>query len=130
MSTGPPPSQLCLLSTLPLKQVGDKVRFLACVSSYSPVHAILTLEHRLSGDACSVLALVDVNLILERIGANQTRTGEWVNVIGYITDIAPMNDGKRAKGGNSKIQVQALLLWSAGPLDVQKYTASVRALEC
>jgi hypothetical protein len=73
---------------------------------------------------------VDVNLILERIGANQTRTGEWVNVIGYITDIAPMNDGKRAKGGNSKIQVQALLLWSAGPLDVQKYTASVRALEC
>ena len=28
MSNGPRPSQLCLLSALPLKQVGDKVRFL------------------------------------------------------------------------------------------------------
>jgi hypothetical protein len=28
MSFGPPPSQLCLLSALPSRSVGDKVRFL------------------------------------------------------------------------------------------------------
>ncbi|KAL2016228.1 hypothetical protein VTK56DRAFT_4059 [Thermocarpiscus australiensis] len=128
MPNGPPPSQLCLLSALPLKTVGDKVRFLGCVTSYSPASGVLTLEHRLPEDACSVLALVDVNLVLESLGSEQTRFGEWVNVIGYVTGIAPTTEIRDSLRGNPRVHVQALLLWSAGPLDVQKYQASVKAL--
>ncbi|KXX76512.1 Protein ten1 [Madurella mycetomatis] len=128
MSSVPPPSQLCLLSALPQRRVGDKVRFLGCVKSYSPASGVLNLEHRLLEDTSSVVALVDVNLVLESLGAGQTRNGEWVNVIGYITDINHLADCKGSTAGHPKICVQALLIWSAGPVDTQRYTASLRAL--
>ncbi|KAL2266258.1 hypothetical protein VTJ83DRAFT_5610 [Remersonia thermophila] len=128
MSNGPLPSQLCLLSDLPKKQVGDKVRFLGCVVSYTVRAGVLTLEHRSSGQARPVRALVDANLILESLGRQHTRDGEWVNVIGYITDIPDeSHDGDSAYGGVT-IRAQAILLWSAGPVDPQQYEASVKAL--
>lgn len=94
------------------------------VRSYSLASAELTLEHRLPEENRSVLAIVDVNLVLESLGSDQTRVGEWVNVIGYITSTSsnPRNAGKPT------VQVQAILLWSAGPLNLQKYEASVKAL--
>ncbi|AEO62482.1 uncharacterized protein THITE_2148687 [Thermothielavioides terrestris NRRL 8126] len=128
MSNGPRPSQLCLLSALPTKQVGDKVRFLGCVSSYTPASGVLALEHRLPEESCSVLALVDVNLVLESLSADQTRVGEWINVIGYITDVAPSADGKKPHSQAPRVHAQAVLLWSAGPVDVRRYEASVRGL--
>ncbi|KAL2260933.1 hypothetical protein VTK26DRAFT_4935 [Humicola hyalothermophila] len=128
MSNGPRPSQLCLLSALPLRKVGDKVRFLGCVLSYSPATGVLTLQHHLQEDASPVLVLVDVNLVLESLGADQTRVGEWVNVIGYITAIASMSDGKGPLHGSPRVNVQAILLWSSGPLDVPRYEESVKAL--
>ncbi|KAK4242554.1 CST complex subunit Ten1 [Achaetomium macrosporum] len=129
MFNGPRPSQLCLLSTLPSKQVGSKVRFLGCVNSYSPASGVLTLEHRLPEETCSVLALVDVNLILESLGSDQTRIGEWVNVIGYITDVPPLADGKDPSQRRPTVHAQAILLWSAGPVDVRRYETSVKALQ-
>ncbi|KAK3988323.1 protein ten1 [Cladorrhinum sp. PSN332] len=124
MSFGPPPSQLCLLSDLPRRQVGDKVRFLGCVISYSLSSGTLALEHRLSDNSRPVVAAVDVNLVLESLGSEQTRFGEWLNVIGYIT-----STGRKAPDGNkSTVQVQGILVWSAGPLNLQTYEASVRAL--
>ncbi|KAK4166818.1 telomere capping, CST complex subunit-domain-containing protein [Cladorrhinum sp. PSN259] len=124
MSFGPPPSQLCLLSHLPKGQVGDKVRFLGCVTSYSLSSGTLTLEHRLFDDKQPVAAAVDVNLVLESLGSEQTRFGEWVNVMGYITSTG----SKVPDGLNSTVRVQAILAWSAGPLNLQTYEASVRAL--
>ncbi|KAK4191585.1 protein ten1 [Podospora australis] len=125
MSFGPPPSQLCLISALPSREVGDKVRFLGCVTSYYLAAGQLTLEHRLPDENRSVRVIVDVNLVLESLGSDQTRVGEWVNVIGYVTSA-------NIKGRDAEkptIQVQAILLWSAGPLNLQKYEVSVKALD-
>ncbi|KAK3373568.1 CST complex subunit Ten1 [Lasiosphaeria ovina] len=138
MSNAPPPSQLCLLSDLPLREVGDKVRFLGCVTSYSTDSATLALEHQHQQpqDSLAVRALVDVRLVLGRLGSDQTRIGEWVNVIGYITAVAPLplptaasNGSDRGHVNISTVRAQALLVWSAGPLDVQRYNSSVAVLE-
>ncbi|KAK0735612.1 CST complex subunit Ten1 [Apiosordaria backusii] len=125
MSFGPLPSQLCLLSSLSQKDVGDKVRFLGCVTSYSIASGILTLQYRGSEDGQLSFAAVDVNLVLQSLGAEQTRVGEWVNVIGYVTS----TDSRKLGDINPVVEVQAMLLWSAGPLNLQKYEASVKALD-
>ncbi|KAF6831827.1 hypothetical protein CMUS01_07178 [Colletotrichum musicola] len=124
MSRGPLPSQLCLLSDLPSKPTGQKVRFLGCVTSYSTHSAVLTLGHSFP-DGSNVSALVDVQLLLGTIKSDQTRVGEWVNVVGYTT-LPP--SGTRAKGTSrepQKVTIQALMLWSAGPLNLQRYEASL-----
>ncbi|OLN93051.1 hypothetical protein CCHL11_07476 [Colletotrichum chlorophyti] len=122
MSRGPLPSQLCLLSDLPSKSPGEKVRFLGCVTSYSTHSAVLTLEHSFPKES-SVIASVDIQLLVGTIKSEQTRVGEWVNVIGYLTP--PV--GTRAKGGTchklQNVSIQALLLWSAGPVHLQRYEA-------
>lgn len=71
-------------------------------------------------------ALVDVQLVLERLGAEQTRVGEWVNVIGYITLGSGAAAGRGSVVKGSTVHIQALLLWSAGPLDIQQYQISVQ----
>ncbi|KAK4139867.1 CST complex subunit Ten1 [Dichotomopilus funicola] len=129
MSYGPRASQLCLLSSLPTKYVGDKVRFLGCVVSYSTVSGVLALEHRIPGESHSVTAQVDVNMVLQSLGSEQIRTGEWVNVIGYITEIAPSTDDGERDSRRTTVQAQAVLLWSAGPFDLRRYEASIMALE-
>ncbi|KAK3299139.1 CST complex subunit Ten1 [Chaetomium fimeti] len=128
-SYGPRPSQLCLLSSLPRKETGDKVRFLGCVTSYSPESGLLALEHRLPEDTHSVLTFVDVKLVLESLGSEQTRVGEWVNVIGYITDTAPITSSGELSRGSLAVHTQAVLLWSAGPFDIRRYETSVKVIE-
>lgn len=73
-------------------------------------------------------ALVDVTLVLESLGSDQTRNGEWVNVIGYITDTAPIADEKGLNHGSPTVHAQAVLVWSAGPVDTRRYETSVKAL--
>lgn len=93
------------------------------VTAYSTHSAVLTLEHSFpKGSDISVL--VDVQLLLSTMTSNQTRIGEWVNVVGYLTPAPP---GTRAKGTTHEPRiaaVQALMLWSAGPLNLQRYEAS------
>ncbi|KAJ0163673.1 hypothetical protein CTA2_2612 [Colletotrichum tanaceti] len=126
MSRGPLPSQLCLLSDLSSKSPGEKVRFLGwydAVTSYSTHSAVLTLEHGFPKES-NTIALVDLRLLLGVVKSNQTQVGEWVNVVGYVTPPPP---GARAKGttrGPQKVAIQALVLWSAGPLDLQRYENS------
>ncbi|KAI6377518.1 hypothetical protein MCOR25_002499 [Pyricularia grisea] len=125
MSNGPPPSRLVSISALPSCEIGDKVRFLGCVTSYATSNATLTLENTFHlGDRdfdprqSRVQALVDVNLILQSLNQEQTRAGEWVNVVGYITKSGSSGD---KRNGSHSVKVQALLLWSAGPLSLQDY---------
>ncbi|KAK2003269.1 hypothetical protein LX36DRAFT_566555 [Colletotrichum falcatum] len=123
MSRGPLPSQLCLLSDLPSRSPGDKVRFMGCVTSYSTHSAVLTLEHSFPKGS-HVSALVDIQLLLGTIKPNQTQIGEWVNVVGYVT---PSPSGTRVKGTAReprKATIQALMLWSTGPLDLQRYEST------
>lgn len=89
---------------------------------------MLILEHRFPGQPHHVLAKVDVNLVLESLGADQTRIGEWVNVIGYIANTASLADEQGLKSADSAVYAQAILVWSAGPFDLRRYEASLKAL--
>ncbi|POR31850.1 Uncharacterized protein TPAR_07952 [Tolypocladium paradoxum] len=123
MSRGPVPSQLCLLSSLPDRPFGEKVRFLGCVTSYSTASASLTVGH-LHPKGTSVTVSVNIELLLETLPSELTRIGEWINVIGYV---AAKPEDPAAVSGAADVPsayVQALLLWPTGPLDIQRYETS------
>lgn len=99
---------------------------------------MLTLQHHHQAqDSRCVFALVDVTLVLQTLKSDQIRVGEWVNVIGYITAVNPLPARKGSTGENEVIQarvqtqvrIRALLIWSSGPLDTQRYNDSVNALK-
>ncbi|KAG5928297.1 hypothetical protein E4U42_000915 [Claviceps africana] len=108
MSRGPPPSKLCFLSQVPAQKTGVKVRFLGCVTSYDTQTATVHLGH-VYPRGTNVLVAVDLHLVLETMKPGMTDVGEWVNVVGYV------EDGR----------VQALMIWSTGPLDVGEYERAV-----
>lgn len=88
--------------------------------------AELTLQHEFPKGS-GVKALVDVRLLLEKLTVEQTAVGQWVNIIGYITTSpseAAKNQAKR-KRETSAVCVQALMLWSPGPLDIGRYETSL-----
>ncbi|KAL1910285.1 hypothetical protein Sste5344_003901 [Sporothrix stenoceras] len=148
--TPAPASETCFLSSLPGKSVGQKVRFLGCVTDYDPIAGVLTLQHQYQPAAAStstsasttpsgaiapslagsVHARVNVDLVLERLTAEQMTVGAWVNVMGYVTE-APeaaaaaiagvANNRRRRAVPPTSANIQAILLWSTGPLDVQAY---------
>ncbi|OAA47235.1 Telomere length regulation/capping, TEN1 [Beauveria brongniartii RCEF 3172] len=140
MSRGPLPSELCLLSWLPRRKIDDKVRFLgwyvvACkdlanrakltasgrsVTAYSTKTACITLGH-LYPRGTNVSVTVNVELLLETLASETTRTGEWVNVIGYVKGVDVAGSGAAA--------VQALMVWPAGPMDIQHYEAALEEMQ-
>lgn len=90
------------------------------VISYSTSSACLSLAHLYPKDT-NVAASVDVSLLLESLTAEQTRVGEFVNVIGYITEQKITRDTKPPCQESKQVCVQAIVLWSTGPMDLQKY---------
>ncbi|KAI0205853.1 CST complex subunit Ten1 [Astrocystis sublimbata] len=133
MSNGPLPSDRCLLSSLRHKQIGDKVRFLGCVSGYSTHSAELTLRHPYPKDTNDVAVLVDLKLLLETLKAEQTNRGQWVHVVGYLTFVdnpvspATATSLRQSSKPTStvRISVQALFLWIARDLDIAAYEKSM-----
>ncbi|KAH6899915.1 CST complex subunit Ten1 [Thelonectria olida] len=123
MSRGPVPSHLDLLSNLPSRTVGDKVRFLGCVTSYSTESGCLSLGH-LYPRGTNVTVLVDVNLLLESLTSETTRVGEYVNVIGYITSKQPSHGLGTSPSEAAQVSVQGIMLWSTGPMDIHEYEKS------
>ncbi|OTB00670.1 hypothetical protein M426DRAFT_233707 [Hypoxylon sp. CI-4A] len=120
MSNGPLPSVRCLLSALPAKHVGDKVRFLGCVTKYSTLSATLTLQHEYP-KGNNVKAGVDAKLLLENLKAEQTDIGQWIHVIGYITSIKQTPSQTTKEVPVSNVGVQALVLWIAEDLNITSY---------
>ncbi|KAL7942105.1 CST complex subunit Ten1 [Trichoderma barbatum] len=114
MSWGPVPSQLCLLSQLKNGAVGEKVRFLGCVTSYDTTTACLNLGH-MYPPGTNEIVRVNIELVLETIQPGATLVGQWVNVVGYIRE-----------SNESPVHVQALLLWPTGPLDIGRYEKSLQ----
>ncbi|KAI3326130.1 CST complex subunit Ten1 [Xylariaceae sp. AK1471] len=131
MSNGPLPSERCLLSALCKKQVGDKVRFLGCVTAYSTHSAQVTLKHDYPKGNNDVEALVDVKLLLKTLKSEHTDVGQWVHVIGYVTfvksvavtDSRSLSESK----GAPRVGVQALILWIAQDLHLGVYEKSLLA---
>jgi hypothetical protein len=91
------------------------------VTKYSLGSAILTLEHNHPQDN-RLKALVDVNLLLDGMKSNETRIGEWVNVIGYIQSQQKPDTSEKIR---SNIPVQAIVLWSSGPFNLEGYERSL-----
>ena len=88
MSSAPLPTQLTLLSKLPDNDMGSKVRFLGCVTSYQSAKGLLEIVHESRSQSLVVVrAKVDVNLILENVTRETLEVGAWVNVVGYIQGI-------------------------------------------
>ncbi|KAH6652720.1 hypothetical protein BKA67DRAFT_536443 [Truncatella angustata] len=103
MSNGPLPSERCLLSELPARQVGDK--------------------HSFPSSSGSNTALVDVKLLLHGLRNGQTDVGQWVHVIGYITSMVKAIS-IHTKPTVPKTSVQALVVWSAEDFDIATYEKS------
>ncbi|CEJ82495.1 hypothetical protein VHEMI02555 [[Torrubiella] hemipterigena] len=117
MSRGPPPSQLCLLSSIPDQPAGLKVRFLGCVTGYATETGILSLGH-LYPAGTDVTVAVDVQLVLHRLSSDDIQVGQWLNVIGTVE--------RKNKKSKSPARVQALLVWSTnGRFDLEEYEALV-----
>lgn len=64
---------------------------------------------------------MDVNLVLEGLKSELIQVGEWVNVIGYVTETLTARRGRFSEPSEQTVRVQALLLWKSGPLDIQQY---------
>jgi hypothetical protein len=76
---------------------------------------------------------VDISLPLSSLKPTDTQFGEWVNVIGYVTEDPLLvgssgSDKKDALKSRERTSagVQAVMLWSASAIDVGEYE---RALE-
>ena len=84
--------------------------------------AQLTLHHQFPKSS-GVKALVDVRLLLEKLTAEQTSVGQWVNIIGYISSKppTPVKASAKRKLDVPAVHVQAIMLWSAGHLDIGRY---------
>ena len=121
-SNGPLPAQLTLLSSLPSYASGSKVRFLGCVNSYNSQKGILELTHAYpsSIDGPIIRAIVDVNVILETMRRDDLEAGAWVNVLGYV-----QGRKKNAGDGAVSVNVQAIMIWGAGSVELGKYETAV-----
>jgi hypothetical protein len=90
--------------------------------SYSTATGYLELCH-LQPPKSQVTASVDIRLALELVNPELTRVGEWVNVLGYKTTRQQLGPAERHAGPADRtiVEVQALRLWSTGPLDLARY---------
>ncbi|XP_044721281.1 telomere capping, CST complex subunit domain-containing protein [Hirsutella rhossiliensis] len=104
----------------------EKVRFLGCVTSFSPASASLALGH-LYPKGSNVVVSVNLELVIETLQPGLTRIGEWVNVIGYVLAKPRSSAPGSGDRDGSSAHVQALVIWPTGPLDIQHYEKSFEA---
>jgi hypothetical protein len=78
----------------------------------------LTLEHN-HPPANGLKAMVDIELVLGSIKSHESRIGEWVHVIGYVA--AAKQPALVSNGATTEVQIQAILLWAAGPVKLDRY---------
>lgn len=90
------------------------------MTGYSTKAAVLTLEHN-HPPGNQIKAMVDIGLLVETLKSRETQIGEWINVIGYIVSpqMSPRHSVAVMKA--TAVSVQALVLWSSGPLKLHVY---------
>ena len=129
MSNGPLPTTITFLTHLPTHPQGTKVRFLGCVTKYDLSTGVLELQHAYpSAFDITVIALVDVNLLLEILRREDIVVGAWVNIVGYVEETVNKREKVRGQGGIPRVylvKVQAIMLWSAGSINIGEYESSL-----
>lgn len=135
-SNGPLPSKLVLLSSLHVQDKGTKVRFLGCVARYDVMRGVLELRHPSPTSTSDVVVLVDVNVILETLSAENLEVGAWVNVVGYVGSVE--RHGGRGAFRPRKyaredfeavvfvVKADAVMLWGTKCLRIDEYTEAVQ----
>lgn len=100
------------------------------VISYSTTLAQLVLQHNFPKTS-QVTAVVDVRLILEKLDAEKTAVGQWVNIIGYIaaSPASLASQLRKSEQDYPSVHVRALMLWSAGPLNIDRYELCLAEVE-
>lgn len=83
----------------------------------------MTLEHN-HPPGNKLKALVDIELLLSSCKSHETQIGEWVNVIGYVVATKQIRL-PHSNAVKCEVQVQAILLWSTGPLKLDRYEESL-----
>ena len=131
MTNGPLPTTITFLAHLPSHPQGTKVRFLGCVTKYHNKTGVLELQHAYpSAFDITVIAVVDVNLLLENLKREDIVVGAWVNIVGYVEEVISKREkakdlnGNMGQGGFSRVdlvKVQAIMLWSAGGIKIGEY---------
>lgn len=139
----PAASRLIFLSDLPKCAIGDKVRFLGwygarhlyhvallswgSVEKYDTTSGTLTLRHDYP-DGITV-ARVNVDHVLEAAHRTDIETGSWVNITGHVMEIKERmrTDEAGRPIRRTKVQVQAILLRSAGSVKLRTYEEALEA---
>lgn len=79
------------------------------------------------------LALVNIDHVLESISSTDLEVGAWINVVAYVMDPDEENalikprKGSRRKRRAVGVHVQAIMIWSAGMLNVDAYEKALEA---
>ncbi|KAF8465092.1 CST complex subunit Ten1 [Kalaharituber pfeilii] len=136
MSLGPNPASLTLLENLAQFPLRSKVRFLGCIKVYHSASSTLIVTHTTmykspsSSSSSSSLssslprktktATVDIAIVVEQIRIGELQIGDWVNVLGYITDM---------QADGATVCIQGIQIWSAGGIDLGKYERQLREKE-
>ena len=64
-----------------------------------------------------------VQNVLENINHQLLEVGAWVNVVGYVTKAS---ESSRANAIPKATLVEAVMIWSAGAIKLDKYKTAVR----
>ena len=102
------------------------------VTEYVTSSGTLKLQHAHNATdskaSSAIVALVDIELLLETIKATDMHVGAWVNVIGYVDAGARVSRRVAGTGKDQGIDVkiQAVMLWSAGSIRIGDYEQALQ----
>jgi hypothetical protein len=85
------------------------------VNQYHESTAMLSLFHDFPSIQNRHTVQIDISQLLDTFQHENLQIGAWLNVIGYIT---PSTSRSRSK-------VQAILVWSAGAINLQHYETAL-----
>jgi hypothetical protein len=97
------------------------------VREYNTETGYLLVEHGYPDPARPQRAHVDVNMVLETAKRDIGQDGIWLNIIGYVrTDSTRARTRSKASSEPSQPVVQAVLIWSAGAIDLKSYERTLQ----
>jgi hypothetical protein len=102
------------------------------VEEYQTPSGTLVLKHNYPpSSASSTITHVNIDHVLETVKSTDIQVGSWVNIIGYVTageKIAKQPTARqslKAKDPPRQPHVQAIVLWSAGSVNLDAYEKAV-----
>ncbi|KXT05741.1 hypothetical protein AC578_1083 [Pseudocercospora eumusae] len=135
----PEPTRLVLLHQIREQEQGTKIRFLGCVHAYSGKRGFLVLKQDFPATtAKSPMVLANISSLLETMNRDLLQTGAWINIVGYVRKPArsAINEDVRRDGKTSTRRrpisipyLEAIMIWSAGAVNVTSYTSAARSYQ-